>query len=276
MKLNYRDRIILLIVIAVVILAGGFFGLVKPRYNDIKENKAQRDTIQAEWDGLDAKIQQIPTLRDSIKKTKASADELTKKFYTASDYTGEDGKSLIRDGQIIGFMKPYQLDMYMRTMIDEANLKVVSMEAGEISDTTLDYYYYTPVVPTTAILDLADLNGNYTAEINKKLEESNAISERVPESLFVQQYGISVKATKDDLWAFMTTISEKNKAIRIDSISIADTNFGYDPETGKLATGAETMKSAHGEKEGQDEGISQATIVLNLYSVYELDEPVLE
>ena len=125
-------------------------------------------------------------------------------------------------------------------------------------------------------LVLADLNGNYTAEINKKLEESNAISERVPESLFVQQYGISVKATKDDLWAFMKTISEKNKAIRIDSISIADTNFGYDPETGKLATGAETMKNKNGENAGKDSGISQATIVLNLYSVYELDEPVLE
>ena len=40
MKLNYRDRVILLAVIAIVVLLGGFFGLIKPKFNDIKENKA--------------------------------------------------------------------------------------------------------------------------------------------------------------------------------------------------------------------------------------------
>ncbi len=263
MKLNYRDRVILLIIIALVILIGGFFGLIKPRYNDIKENKATRDTVQAEWDGLDAKIQQIPTLRENIKSTKADADKISELFYTGKD---------IADGNLISFMQPYQLDQYMQEIMDKANLKVMSMEAGSIQDSTLDYYYYTPTVPTTAILDLADLNGNYTAEISKKFEESNALSERTPENVLVQQYGVNVKATKDDLWNFMTTISEMNKAIRIDSISILDTNFGTDPETGKLLPDAEKMKDAS----GKEAGVSQVTMILNLYSVYELDEPVLE
>lgn len=263
MKLNYRDRVILLIIIAVVILLGGFFGLIKPRYNDIKENKAARDTVQAEWDGLDAKIQQIPTLRENIKSTKADADKISAMFYTGAD---------IADGNLISFMQPYQLDKYMQDIMDKANLKVMTLEAGSIQDTSFDYYYYTPVVPTTAILDLADLNGNYSAEISRKLEESNAISERTPENLFVQQYGVNVKATKDDLWNFMKTIHEMNKAIRIDSISISDTNFGTDPETGKLLPEAEKMKDAS----GKEAGVSQVTMVLNLYSVYELDEPVLE
>lgn len=267
MKLNYRDRVILLIVIAVVILAGGFFGLIKPRYGDITENKALLDEVQAEWDGLDAKIQQIPTLQDSIKQIKASADDISKNFFTVKDYTDKDGNPIMKDGDLIGFMKPYQLDQYMQQMFDKHNLKVLSMEAGEISDTTLSYYYYTPVVPTTAILDLADINGNYSAEINSKFEESNAISQRIPESLFVQQYGVNVKATKDDLKEFMKEIKNYEKAIRIDSISIADTNFGNDPETGKPVAGAETIDG---------KGISQVTMVLNLYSVYELDEPVLE
>ena len=249
MKLNYRDRVILLAVIAIVVLLGGFFGLIKPKFNDIKENKTTRDSVQQEWDGLDAKIQQIPTLRDDI-------------------FSGEE----VADGNLISFMQPYQLDKYMQSIMDESNLKVMSMEAGSIQDSTLDYYYYTPTVPTTAILDLADLNGNYTAEISKKLEESNALSERVPENLFVQQYGVSVKATKDDLWNFMEKIHEMNKAIRIDSISISDTNFGVDPSTGKLSATAEKMKDAS----GKEAGVSEVTMVLNLYSVYELDEPVLE
>ncbi len=258
MKLNYRDRVILLIVIAVVILVGGFVGLIKPRYSDITENKARRDEVQEEWDGLDAKIQQIPTLRESIKQTKASADDLAKNFYSGEDLV---------NGELIGFMKPYQLDQYMQSIVDESKIKVVSMEAGEIADTTLNYYYYTPVVPTTAILDLADLNGNYSTEIKEKFKESDAISQRVPGNLFCQQYGINVKATKENLRSFMTKINEMDKAIRIDSISIADINFGTDPETGKPVAGAETIDG---------EGISQVTMVLNLYSVYKLDEPVLE
>lgn len=275
MKLNYRDRVILLIIIALVIILGGFFGLIKPRYNDIKENKATRDTVQAEWDGLDAKIQQIPTLRDNIKTTKADADEISKMFYTASSFKDADGNSLLGD-ELISSIQPYQLDKYMQKIMDEANLKVMTMEAGSIQDTTFDYYYYTPTVPTTAILDLADLNGNYTAEIAKKFEESNAIAERTVENVFVQQYGVNVKATKDDLWNFMTTINDMDKAIRIDSISISDTDFGTDPETGKLLPESETMKSKYGDSAGKDSGISQVTMVLNLYSVYELDEPVLE
>jgi len=258
MKLNYRDRVILLIVIAVVILVGGFVGLIKPRYNDITDNKAHRDEVQEEWDGLDAKIQQIPELKESIKQTKASADDLSKNFYS-----GEE----LANGELIGFMKPYQLDQYMQSIVDESKIKVISMEAGEITDSTLNYYYYTPVVPTTAILDLADLNGNYSAEISEKFKESDAIALRIPGNLFVQQYGINVKATKENLRSFMTKINEMDKAIRIDSISISDINFGTDPETGKAVAGAETIDG---------EGISQVTMVLNLYSVYELDEPVLE
>lgn len=263
MKLNYRDRVILLAVIAIVVLLGGFFGLIKPRFNDIKENKLARDSVQEEWDGLDAKIQQIPGLRDDIKNTKSDADKISAMFYSGND---------IADGNLISFMQPYQLDKYMQSIMDKSNLKVMSMEAGTIQDTSLDYYYYTPTIPTTAILDLADLNGKYTDEISKKLEESNALSERTPENLFVQQYGISVKATKDDLWNFMTTINEMDKAIRIDSISISDTNFGIDPSTGKLSATAEKMKDAS----GKEAGVSEVTMVLNLYSVYELDEPVLE
>ncbi|MDD7185262.1 MAG: hypothetical protein PUH54_06265, partial [Oscillospiraceae bacterium] len=108
MKLNYRDRVILLIIIALVILLGGFFGLIKPRYNDIKENKSTRDTVQAEWDGLDAKIQQIPVLRENIKTTKADADKISELFYTGKD---------IADGNLISFMQPYQLDQYMQEIM---------------------------------------------------------------------------------------------------------------------------------------------------------------
>jgi len=260
MKLNYRDRVILLIILSAVILIAGFVGLVKPRYGDIQDNKVKRDEVQAEWDGLDAKIQQIPTMQENVKKTKSDADKISEKFYSSADFQqlGDDP---------MGFMKTYMLDQFMQEYVNECNIKIVNMEVSDITDTTLDYYYYTPIVPATAILDLADLNGNYTKKISEKLAESNALSERTKENLFVQQYGISVDTTKDNLWKFMEKISSLDKSIIIDSVNIVDTDFGIDPATGKLRPDAEQIDG---------KGVTNATIVVSVYSAYKLDEPVLE
>lgn len=54
MKLNYRDKVILAVVLALIVLIGGFFGLIKPKSNEIKENKATLAARQAEKaDGRD-------------------------------------------------------------------------------------------------------------------------------------------------------------------------------------------------------------------------------
>lgn len=252
MKLTYRDRIILLVLIAAVILIGGFFGLIKPRYNDIKENKQALTAAEEEWNGLDAKIQQIPGMKDKITE-----------IYNASTKLSDD------------FQKEYKetedLDKYMQKIVDECKLKISNLEVGAAGDTTLEYYYYTPVIPTTAIFDLADINGNYAKEVNKKLEESNALSQRTAENLLMQQYGISFKSTQENLWKFMDEI-DKEKSMVIESVNIADTDFGVNPETGELIEGVETQTDST----GKTVGVSQVTLIVDIYSVYELDKPVLE
>lgn len=260
MKLNYRDRIILLVLIGVVILIAGFFGLIKPKYKDIKSNTDQRDTVQAEWDGLDEKIQQIPELEKDIKAIKADADKLSANFYTGND---------IAEGTLSGFIEPYQVDKFMQEVIDKSNVKIMNLEVGKLSDAQLSYYCYTPVVPVTAILDLADLNNNYSMEILKKMAESTALALRPKENLYVQQYGVNVKATKENLWKFMEEINNLNKSINIESVQIMDTDFGVDFETGKMKENVETQKDSS----GKDVGVTTATIVINIYSVYNLDEP---
>ena len=70
----------------------------------------------------------------------------------------------------------------------------------------------------------------------------------------------------------MDEINKLDKSIVIESVSIADTDFGTNPETKQLLEEAETQKDST----GKDVGVSQATIIVNIYSVYELDEPVLE
>ena len=62
MKLNYRDKVILGILLAVVILIGGFVGLVKPKSQDIETDQAELDTKQTERDEVQGKLDQIEPL----------------------------------------------------------------------------------------------------------------------------------------------------------------------------------------------------------------------
>ena len=66
MKLNYRDKVILAVVLALIVLIGGFFGLIKPKSNEIKENKATLAARQAEKADKERKIAKIKPLTEEI------------------------------------------------------------------------------------------------------------------------------------------------------------------------------------------------------------------
>ena len=56
MKLNYRDKVILGVVLAVLILLLGFFFLIKPKNEEIQEDEQTLATKQAEQADLEARI----------------------------------------------------------------------------------------------------------------------------------------------------------------------------------------------------------------------------
>ena len=67
MKLTYRDRIILLVVASIAILAIGFFALIRPRINDIKESDARLTKVKTEWEKLETEIKKIPGLQKTFR-----------------------------------------------------------------------------------------------------------------------------------------------------------------------------------------------------------------
>ena len=48
MKLNYREKIILGVFLAVAILLGAFLGLVKPKSKTLEDNKARLEELEAQ------------------------------------------------------------------------------------------------------------------------------------------------------------------------------------------------------------------------------------
>ncbi len=251
MKLNYRDKAILLIFLSVLVVVAGIFGLIKPKFEEIDKHEKELSAVKAEWAQIETKINEIKPLQDAINESYNESSEL------ADDFV---------DSSLIS--STYKLDQFMQPHVDACNneeeelkFRAKSVEVGSMSTTTLSYYYFKPSVLTSSMFDAADINGNYQAAIDEQMTESNALSERTAETVIKTQYGLNAEANKAGTWAFMDKINSLDTAILIESVNISDYAFGAgeEPEPGE-----------------EQKDTSQVTFVISLYSVFEMDEPVVE
>lgn len=254
MKLNYRDNVILLVLLSIIIVVAGIFGLIKPKNEDIKTDEAKLKTVKADWAAMDDKIKAIPGITEDIE------DDHEEYAKLASDFVDRELISSLYEDDT------YKLDQFMQPHIDACNtdgakLEAKSVEVGKMSTATLSYYYFRPNVLTSTMFDAADINGNYQKEIDEVMEESNALSQRTEETVLRTQFGLAAEANKQGVWAFMEKINSLNTAILIDSVNIADYSFGEDKELEEGETPKDT---------------SDVTFVVSLYSVFDMDEPIVE
>lgn len=247
MKLNYRDIVILGILLAVVILIAGFFLLIKPKNEEIKTNKSNLATLQTERDQIDGKIAEIEPLKQDITDTVNDTNTLAAPFVTSSDITNAR-----------------QVDQYMQHFAEDAKVKIMSLTAADISTSTLNYYYFTPHFIAEDQLAQADLNGEQQAYNESAMAESNAISARNQETVLSAQYAVTVEAeSKEELWAYMQALEEQEETIIINSVTFTNLEI------------KETSDNSS-KNDDEDEVLPTAQFVITLYSVYDLAQPNLE
>lgn len=244
MKLNYRDKIILVGLAAVLVLVCVIFLLIKPKYQEIQDNNATLKTTQETWDGIKAKIDQIDPLKDEIKTTYKSSSELADDF---ADVTLVD--------------TPEELDEYFQKTADDCKIEIKSVDLSSPATADLGYYFFTPSTLSSSMLDAADINGSYAEATAKLLEESKALSERTKETVIRTQYGISGKAKKEDVWKFMESIKKFDTTMLINSVNISDYSFGED---------------AKAKDPSKADDKSDVSFVISIYSVFPMDEPNVE
>lgn len=239
MKLTYRDKVVLIALIAVIIAVLGAVFLIRPKYLDIKDDNAKLAEVKEKWDGISAKLEEIPGLQEHILTSYDESDKLAKDFMDVSEIS-----------------TPEKLDQFMQPYVDECNLEVSLLDLGSVSTSTLSYYYLTTTPVTSTMFDAADVNGTYKAAVDAQMLESNTLAQRTQETVMRTQYGISATGKKEDLWKFMETINDLDTAVLIESVNISDYTFGKNaqPATDK----------------------SEMTLVISFYSVFEMDKPVVE
>lgn len=246
MKLNYRDRVMLGALFALIIIVAGIFLLIKPVSKDIKSNKTKLAEVQKERDEVDSKIAEIPGLKDDIKNTYNDTVALTDDFVAYNS-----------------IFDTTKVDQYMQSFATDSKVKVSVLSVGDLSAETLEYYYFTPQIVGEELLTQSDINGSKQELNNVEMAESNALEARTAEKVLQSQYTITVTAeSKEELWKYMETIEKQTETILINSVSLANMEIKENP--------------ANAVEQGEEEELPTAQFVVTLYSIYEMDEPNVE
>lgn len=245
MKLNYRDLVILGILLALAILIAGFFLLIKPKNEEIKTNKAtlaDLETQKAEVDGL---IAEIEPLKEDIKTVCNDTNELSGVFVNSED-----------------ILNARKVDQYMQHFAEDCEVKVMTLSTADLGTGALNYYYFTPTFLAEDQLAQADLNGEQQAKNAEERVESNAISARTQENVLAAQYSIMVTAEeKENIWNYMAAIEEQEETIIINSVTLSN---------------IEIKEQDDRSNDDENESLPTAQFVISIYSVYDLAQPNLE
>lgn len=293
MKLNYREKVILGILLAVVILIAGFVGLIKPKNEEIKTDEATLVAKQEEQADLEARIARIEPLKNNIDETYEETNKLISDFIPLTDVDS-----------------PMKIDQYMQHYAEECGVRIDNLEISALKEESLDYYYSeTESLPASAMLDSADLNGDYATAQNELFAESTALSQRNVETVIQSQYGIRVTGTREALWNYMKAVEELKKTMIVNQVSIDDYSFGANkaeeegnaqPTTSTTPDNPENPENPEGQPAGEtpatpdagaetptpapapealtidDANTSSIQIVISLYSVYDMPKPNTE
>jgi len=247
MRLNYRDKIILLVFIVLLIIIVFVAVPIKVTKDKIKLNEVAYEKVNEIKEDYEKKIEQIPILEKRITNVYEEAAPLSDIF--------------------IEPMEPYKRDQYMQKFFEENKAEIVSTSSIPLSkETELSYSYYIPHVVNYPILEAAEMNA--PGSLLKEMDESRAnyigraliLNQIEPQEVEMSQMITTIKVKKEDLMTFIDAVKNASNGIRIEEINVTDYTFG------KL------------EKEPDPENIDYSLVALtiNFYSMQKVQEPIFD
>ncbi|MCM1054659.1 MAG: hypothetical protein NC394_03965 [Bacteroides sp.] len=117
MKLSNKEKVILAVFLAIVIIAAGCFLLVVPEYNKIEGNRSSLEAAKAQRDQLYQTLTRESTIDEELKTAAENAETFANYFY-------DD-------------MTTYEADAMFREIIENGGLKTDSLSIGQFTTSTL-------------------------------------------------------------------------------------------------------------------------------------------
>lgn len=262
MKLTYRDKIIAAIILAIAVLALGFFALIRPVINDKKANEEKLVKLEKQKAEIEAEIAEIPGLKKDILSTHESTKELTNIFVPVEEVEN-----------------PVVIDKYMQELANKNNVKLQSLKVNTASVSEIKYYYYEKDDKFKDARKGADVNGELQAYEDAVNAESINLKDRPKSKILQTEYAITAYGTKKNIWDYLEAIKQFDKSINVKQVTLTDYTFG---KNAAKQAGTEMPDSEDGEEREIQVGdktiknTTTAQIIVTLYSVYEMDTPKVD
>ena len=258
MKLTYRDKIIAAVLIALAVLALGFFALIRPILNEKKDNEKQLATLQQTKATIEKEIAEIPGLKNDILQTHEKTKEITEIFVPVKDVEN-----------------PIVVDRYMQEMAEKNKVKIQSLKVAGANVAEIGYYYYDREDRLKEARTGADINGNLQALQDASNADAINLKDRPKTKILTTDYSITAYGTKKNIWDYLEEIKKFDKALTVKRVTLGDYSFG---QNAAKSAGGEIPDDSDEVQEFQVGGATisnatQAQIIVTLYSVYEMDTP---
>lgn len=258
MKLTYRDKVILGFVLAIAIVLGAYFALIKPKNETIKSDTKTLDGLEVTETEYKGRIAQIEPLKTTINEIVAETGKITSNFVEKDKVDN-----------------PVKLDKYMQHFANENEFRIKSLAVSDMTESTIPFYYMDAVDIGSGLRSLADINGDYQKAVDKNNAEAIQVSAKGASGTLLTQYGIEGTCTKENLWKLMDAFEKYDKTVIINSVNFTKVTEEDAKKNDSSAEGE--AKTNDNEKDEEDPTIDpkdlvEAKLVISLYSVYDLPE----
>lgn len=135
MNLNYRDKVILIGVIVLLVWVAGIMWFIKPAIENVNTAQNTLDTKTAELDKLKKELEEQKKLPDKIKKAYAEVEEISKKFYD--------------------FQSAQKATHEVDSLLKKANLENTNMNISNYEQMSFSPYSYVDSLTYTSADELA-------------------------------------------------------------------------------------------------------------------------
>lgn len=280
MKLSNKEKIILAVFLAVVILVAGFFLVILPEYDKISGNQGSLDAVKAQREQLFETLKRETTIDNEIETAIKNANVFSGYFY-------DD-------------MTTYEADVLVRQILEDNNMSTVSLSIGDFTTSTLtvsEYVdkvvsyplkEYSGYVPDTGI-DFSqyrieyDENGNMVIPEELQDQMVDVLKEYMNILLSTQQQTLGsisvsmiVTGKRGDFLNFLDNVAALEKATYIPSVNVAYTvtsaSHAQDQTPAEGEEGAEPVEQTPAQATTNDEILTNnsqisANITITMYCV---------
>ena len=204
LKLSYRDKVIFIVVMIILVLVGGFFLLIKPKFQQVEVAKSNLAVKQQEKNDIDTKISTLPGLVQAMKD--------------AANSIKEEQEIFLPEGH------PYENENYVREFLNELDIELKSMNTEYTEASAISRY----VVEEQHLLVY---DNKMKADIYEELPEEiynkyNGVTREPYPSAIIGVTSMTVTFKSDielrDVYAAIDRFAEDEKTIILNTISTAE------------------------------------------------------